>query len=139
MTGKTAWSAGAADGDDASLASNEHSETVNPETDKVSLRGSPSPESDAAANRYRTITTRLDQQPAPTVRRALDKFAYRGQQTNPRFDLWLALVYLHLRELRDTRRHLVWNWTRGDQDGWSPRVAAWASNLDSVGSAGAED
>ena len=86
--------------------------------------------------------TWLDWQSPVTVRRALGSVADRGQAAVRRFDLWLALVDLHLEELGSGRPGLVWEWRRAYADGWSPRTAAfaaWANDVRPFDPAGEED
>jgi hypothetical protein len=88
------------------------------------------------------MMTWLDWQSPVTVRRALGSVADRGQAADRRFDLWLALVDLHLEELGSGRTGLVWEWRRAYADGWSPRTAAfaaWANNVQPVDPTGEED
>jgi hypothetical protein len=88
------------------------------------------------------MMTWLDWQSPVTVRRALGSVADSGQAADRRFDLWLALVDLHLEELGGGRKGLVWEWRRAYTDGCSPRTAAfaaWANNVQPVDSTGEED
>jgi hypothetical protein len=85
------------------------------------------------------MTTWLDSQPEMVVRTALGSDAEGSDLDERRFNLWLALVDLHLDELNSQRPLVEWEWRSGYQDGWSPRTAAfaaWAKNPHGNGQGG---
>ena len=85
------------------------------------------------------MATWLDSQPATIIRSALGVGAADRECEEHRFNLWLALVDLHLEQLNVKRRLGGWDWRGGYEDGWSPRTAAfaaWAKNLQRDGQGG---
>ena len=78
------------------------------------------------------MATWLDSQPARIIRNALGPDTDNRESDEHRFDLWLALVDLHLDQLNAKRPLVEWDWRGGYEDGWSPRTAAfaaWAKSL----------
>jgi hypothetical protein len=70
------------------------------------------------------VATWLDQQAARVVRSALGSDLDSRECDERRFNLWLALVDLHLAQLKAERSLVEWDWRSGYKDGWSPRAAA---------------
>jgi len=66
------------------------------------------------------MATWLDSQPTTIIRNALGPDTDNRESDEQHFDLWLALVDLHLEQLNLQRRLGEWDWRSGYEDGWSP-------------------
>ena len=73
------------------------------------------------------MATWLDAQPTTIIRSALGAGADDHKSEERRFNLWLALVDLHLEQLNVQRPVGEWDWHSSYEDGWSPRTAAFAA------------